>query len=302
MGTEIDPVQVSRAHRLALRREVRALGAPVRLVGLLATDARASRVYARYTARAAQEVGVTFDLRRVDRYDLERAIDEANEDPSVHGIMVYYPVFGVVHDNYLKDLVSPHKDVEGLHARWAHELYRGENAPNARAGSAAAGSGPREDPLIPCTPQAILALLDAARAPRAGREVVIFNRSEIVGRPLAALAARQGARVVSFDEDGAVEVVGARWRGCALTRAEALAAADVVVTGVPSPDFPPIQAHELRPEAVGVNFSTLRNFTPEAAAKVRAWIPRVGPMTVTMALANAVRLRRTRPDVAASAR
>jgi len=299
LGIEIDPIAVSRARRQALRAEVQTLAAPPRLVGLLATDARPSRVYARYTARAAAEVGVDFQLRRVDRYELEAAIDEANADPSVHGIMVYYPVFGVVHDNYLKDQVAPHKDVEGLHSRWAHELYRGEGPASAsRDGAAPGASG--SSPLLPCTPLAILALLDAAGVPRVegdrARTAVVFNRSEVVGRPLAAMMAREGARVLSFDEDGVVEVTGTergtRWRDASVTRAEALAEADVLVTGVPSQDFPLIRAEEIRADVAAVNFSTLRNFTPEAAAKARVWVPRVGPMTVTMALSNLVRLYR----------
>ena len=74
------------------------------------------------------------------------------------------------------------------------------------------------------------------------------------------------------------------------TRAEVLATADVVITGVPSRDFPLIEAAEIRSDAICVNFSTLKNFSDAAADKAKVFVPRVGPMTVAMALRNTVRL------------
>jgi methylenetetrahydrofolate dehydrogenase (NADP+)/methenyltetrahydrofolate cyclohydrolase len=75
-------------------------------------------------------------------------------------------------------------------------------------------------------------------------------------------------------------------------RAEALATADIVVTGVPSRDFPLVSAAELKPGAVCLNFSTLKNFHEDVVEKAGVFIPRVGPMTVTMALRNTLRLYR----------
>ena len=66
--------------------------------------------------------------------------------------------------------------------------------------------------------------------------------------------------------------------------------AAVVVTGVPDKAFQLVSADELSPDAVCINFSTIKNFTDEAAEQARVFIPRVGPMTVTMALRNTLRL------------
>jgi methylenetetrahydrofolate dehydrogenase (NAD+) len=64
------------------------------LVGFLANEDPAAMKYAEWTAKTCAETGVDFELRKVSKMDLEEKITEANEDKSVNGIMVYYPVFG----------------------------------------------------------------------------------------------------------------------------------------------------------------------------------------------------------------
>jgi methylenetetrahydrofolate dehydrogenase (NAD+) len=63
-------------------------------VGFLANEDPAAIKYAEWTAKSCAETGVEFELRKVDKQDLEQKIDEANEETAVNGIMVYYPVFG----------------------------------------------------------------------------------------------------------------------------------------------------------------------------------------------------------------
>ncbi len=87
---------------------------------------------------------------------------------------------------------------------------------------------------------------------------------------------------VQFTPDGVLETD--------VTRAEALASSSVVITGVPSRAFPLVDADELAAGTIGLNFSTLRNFTDAARDAVDVYVPRVGPMTVTMVLRNATRL------------
>lgn len=65
-----------------------------KLVGFLANEDPAAMKYAEWTAKTCAETGVEFELRTVDKNDLEEKITEANEDAAVNGIMVYYPVFG----------------------------------------------------------------------------------------------------------------------------------------------------------------------------------------------------------------
>ena len=64
------------------------------LVGFLANEDPAARMYAQWTAKTCKQTGIEFELRECPRTELEDKIVEANEDENVHGIMVYYPVFG----------------------------------------------------------------------------------------------------------------------------------------------------------------------------------------------------------------
>jgi methylenetetrahydrofolate dehydrogenase (NADP+)/methenyltetrahydrofolate cyclohydrolase len=283
----IDPAEVARAFRVEIRAETATLP-PLTLAGVLAADAPGPAVtYAEYTRKGCDDVGVGFDLRRVPRLEAEAAIRAANADPGVHGIFIYYPIFHTQQDTYLRDLVEPMKDVEGMCSFWARALFENRRfIDRARTKKA----------ILPCTPLAILKLLDAAEQPLAGRRAVIFNRSEVVGRPLAAMMANDGADVISFDVDGPLRFEpGGRVSETPIDRRGALAEADVVVTGVPSASFPLVSASEIKPGAACINFSTFKNFSPDIEGKAGVFIPRVGPMTVTMALRNTVRLFRHAP-------
>ena len=292
----IDPAQVAASFREEVRREIRALSEPLVIAGFLAAEHGPSATYAEYTRKGCEDVGARFDLRHVKRLEAEEAIAEANRDPGVHGILVYYPVFGTEQDVYLRDRVEPGKDIEGLHSFWAQCLY---------ANRRFLDDAKTKKSILPCTPLAVLKLLDEAGAsrrgqtrPLAGVRAVVFNRSEVVGRPLASMMANDGAEVLSFDIDGAQRFAPAPEEGAhsveesSVTRAEALAKADVVVTGVPSRAFPLVRAAEIREGAICLNFSTLKNFDEDVLGKAGVFVPRVGPMTVTMAVRNAVRLRR----------
>jgi methylenetetrahydrofolate dehydrogenase (NAD+) len=116
--------------------------------------------------------------------------------------MVYYPVFGGSQDGYLQNIVSFHKDVEGLCHTYRYNMYH-----NIRF----LDTEQQQKCIIPCTPLAIVKILEYIGAYNSilpygdrlhGRTVTIINRSEVVGRPLAALLANDGARVYSVDEFG----------------------------------------------------------------------------------------------------
>lgn len=86
---------------------------PPKLVAFLANSDPAAKSYAQWTEKTCRETGIVFELRTVPRTELEAAIVNANEDDSVSGIMVYYPVFGDPQDQYIQSVVDRSKDVEG---------------------------------------------------------------------------------------------------------------------------------------------------------------------------------------------
>jgi len=145
--------------------------------------------------------------------------------------------------------------------------------------------------LVPCTPLAIVKIIDdIGEYHLEGRKVAIFNRSEVIGRPLAVMLSNDGAEVISFDINGPLEFVDGRPQEIDTDRTAALADADIVVTGVPSAAFPRITAAELKSDAICINFSSIPNYETDVADHVRIFVPRVGPMTVAMCMRNTIRL------------
>lgn len=288
MAKIIEPGAVAKAYRDQIRQQLATIKTPLKLVGFLASDAGPSHTYAEYTRAGCDDVGIHFELRELNRLELEGAIEQANADTGVHGILVYYPIFDTGHDSYIKDLVDPRKDIEGLNTYWVRKLYHNVRFLNGRRKA-----------ILPCTPLAIVKLLDEAggfargtKEPLAGKKVAIFNRSEVVGRPLATMLANDGAEVYSFDVDGLIIYRKDELEETELTRSDVLGKVDVVITGVPSREFPLVRAEELKEGVIAINFSTIRNFHDDVTEVASAFIPRVGPMTVTMALRNTLRLYR----------
>lgn len=123
---------------------------------------------------------------------------------------------------------------------------------------------------------------------------MIVNRSEIVGRPLAALLANDGAKVISADDKGLQEFYrgqGIRKRQHEVvdskidTLEQAAQMADVVVCGVPSPKFK-FQTSWLRDGAIAINFSSEKNFQDDIKERASIYVPSIGKVTIAMLQRN----------------
>jgi methylenetetrahydrofolate dehydrogenase (NADP+)/methenyltetrahydrofolate cyclohydrolase len=283
----IDPGEVAKKFRAETRQAIAQLKHPLRLAGFLSTESSPSVTYANYTKAGCDDVGIEFVLYHENRLQLERRIDEANADKNIHGIIVYYPIFGTEQDRYIKDLVDHRKDIEGLNSYWVRKLYHNERFVDPEQERKA---------ILPCTPLAVLKMIEetgyvlTGPEPLKGKTVTIFNRSEVVGRPLASMISNDGARVYSFDIDGPLLFKKGSIEEVGVTRTEALGESDIVITGVPTREFPLVTAREIKEGALCINFSTYKNFSDDIIGKAGAFVPRVGPMTVAMALRNTLRL------------
>jgi 5,10-methylene-tetrahydrofolate dehydrogenase/methenyl tetrahydrofolate cyclohydrolase len=286
----VDPATIAAPFLEQIRAEVAALGSPVRLVGLLGTDDRASQVYSQYSQQGCERVGIRYEQRRLEAEDVSRTIFDLNDDPAVHGVMVYYPIFGGARDRSLQNEVRPEKDVEGLHASWSGRLYHDVRTVDLEG---------KKKAILPCTPLGIIKALEhlgvyrPERGPRQqaqGLVAAIFNRSEVVGRPLAAMMAHDGAKVYSFDIDGAALYEGMKSTASDIDRRTALSEADIVITGVPTREFPQLRAAELREGATCINFSHVNNLHEDVVDRAKHVVFRTGPITVAMLLRNIVRL------------
>jgi methylenetetrahydrofolate dehydrogenase (NAD+) len=308
------------------------------LVGILATKKEDARNYAEFTKRACEAVGINFELRLVGdaregldsagvSIGVEEAILEANEDDLVDGIMVYYPIFGDRQDQYLQSVVDPVKDVEGLNHQFLFNLYHNVRfispvtlrpIPESHLPQPMKGADADQPPqgtvksILPCTPLAIVKVLESIGVYNSllrygdrarGKVVTVINRSEVVGRPLAALLANDGARVLSVDIDTIVEFSKRPSAETAkskynphhiisqvdTTLEEALKVSDVVISAVPSEGYK-VPTRFLKDGCVCVNVAGEKNFEADVRERASIYVPSVGVMTICMLQRNLLRL------------
>ncbi|KAF2187105.1 NAD(P)-binding protein [Zopfia rhizophila CBS 207.26] len=274
------------------------------LVGFLSSADPAARVYAEWTGKTCSENGFAFELREVDRELLEDALIDANNDPKVDGIIVYYPIFGSRQDQYLQQIVDVSKDVEGLSHRYIFNMYQNIRFLDPQN---------TKKSILPCTPLAVIKILEYLRIYNTilpygnrlhGRTVTVINRSEVVGRPLAALLANDGACVYSVDINDVQQFTrgeGLRKRRHEVvekpgwTLEDCLPLSDVVISGVPGDKYK-VPLHMLREGAVCINFSSERNFRPEVKEKASIYVPAIGKVTIVVLLRNLLRIVQNKID------
>lgn len=270
----------------------RAPGLAVVIVG----DHPASRAYVRTKTRVAAEVGIDGRLvelpESTDQPTLLALIDELNADPATHGILVQLPLPAAIDPQAVVAAIDPNKDVDGFHAVNVGALF----------------SAARPDPtrlLVPCTPLGCLHLLreSLGHDGLAGKAAVIVGRSNIVGKPLAALL---------LGADCTVTVAHSRTRDLdAVCRR-----AEILVAAVGRPHL--VQASWIAPGATVIDVGINRISEPDgssrlvgdvdfaAAVEVAGAITPVpggvGPMTVACLMANtlAAARRQLEPTVARS--
>ena len=262
------------------------------LVGFLANTDPAAKMYARWTKNACEKDGIQFILKTVDKMELEEHINKANEDNNIHGIMIYYPVFGnetsfygSSMDDYLRDFIAPHKDVEGLSFSHRSKLYR-----NIRFMDPPHNT---KKSLLPCTPLAIVKILEYLRYydnTLENTKVTIINRSEIVGRPLAAMLANDGATVYSVDIDSTFLVTKSCKKLTDIKLEDACKSSEVIITGVPTKSYR-IPTEWIQPNTIVINVSSFKNVEEDSILKIPGikYVPKVGKVTVAMLERNLIR-------------
>ncbi|KAJ2080579.1 Methylenetetrahydrofolate dehydrogenase [NAD(+)] [Coemansia sp. RSA 988] len=268
-----------------------------KLVGFLANDDPYAEKYAHSSSKHLAEAGLAFELRQIPREELEVAIKDANGDDSVSGILVYYPVYGDKRDQELQDMVDPTKDVEGLNVVYNGKLYSNDRYMDESKTRKA---------ILPCTPLAVVKVLDHIGVydhslpygdHLRGKSIAVVNRSEVVGRPLAALLANDGAKVYSIDindiqvfaRDQSASINSHTISKTDLKSEDVIPLCDVVITGVPTAAYK-MPTSLLKQGVVAVNFASVRNFEPEVKEVASIYVPSVGKVTVSMLQRNLLRL------------
>ncbi len=184
MGHLIDGKEIARQIKEELKEEVQGLkekGMQVCLAVIQVGDDPASTVYVRNKKKACEYIGIgskSFDLPgTASEEELVSLVESLNQDPEVNGILVQLPLPKHIDEDRIIRTISPDKDVDGFHPISVGRLWIGEKG------------------FLSCTPAGIIQLLKRSGIQMEGRHCVIVGRSNIVGKPMAALLLRENATV-----------------------------------------------------------------------------------------------------------
>ncbi len=262
--------------RTELAAEIEAMDRPPVLVALICGDDAGARAYAKMQAKAAAEVGIEYELRRLpdDTGDeaLHDEIRRLSVDPVIDGIILQSPLPRGLDEPAMQGAIEPEKDVDGV-----HPMNLGLVAADREA-------------LAPCTAQSAVRLIEETGVELRGAEVVVVGRSVIVGKPAALMLLDRGATVT---------VCRSTTRDLAFHTSRA----EVLVVAVGRAEL--IRGEMIKPGAVVIDVGM--NFVPgedgargryvgdvafDEAMEVADWVTPVpggvGPLTVTMLLRNTV--------------
>lgn len=258
-----------------LKAEVAQLPYVPKLTFVRVGDDPASASYVRSKERLAGRAGVaseSFSLpASIGEQELLELVRSLNADEGVDGILVQLPLPPNIDAQVILDAIDPAKDVDGLHPYNVGLLWSGR------------------DGLVPATPLGVIKLLDHHAVPIAGQEAVVVGRSELVGKPLAALLLRRDATVLLAHTH---------------TRdlAEVTRRADILVVAAGSPRL--VTREMVKPGAAVLDVGLTRvegrivGDVDPAVSAVAGWLTPMpggtGPMTVAMVIVNTLTAARRR--------
>ena len=265
-----------------IKAKMKETGVVPGLVTILVGTNPASVSYVTLKMKTAKELGfheVQVNLPEdISETKLLDIIKQYNEDPSIHGILVQLPLPKHIDESKVIYSIDPKKDVDGFHpVNLGRMLLGGDNIT-----------------YVPCTPAAILELLERSGTNLDGAEVVVVGRSNIVGKPIAILLAQKGI-------DATVTLTHTHTKNLA----EHCKRADVLIVAAGKPGL--VQAEWIKPGStvidVGVNRVGVNPETGKAILKGDVDFDKakdiagaitpvpggVGPMTISMLMKNTLK-------------
>ena len=269
-------VRADVAEHVARLKEVHGItpGLAVVLVG----EDPASQVYVRSKGKQTVEAGMKSVEHKLDadtsEEDLLAVVDQLNNDPEIHGILVQLPLPAHLNEDLVINSISPEKDVDGFHISNVGLLGTGQKS------------------MVPCTPLGCLMMLREQHGSLSGMDAVVIGRSNIVGKPMAQLL---------LGDSCTVTIAHSRTKDLP----DVVRRADIVVAAVGRPEMVP--GDWIKPGATVIDVGINRLDAPEkgegktrlvgdvafesCAAVAGAITPvpgGVGPMTIACLLANTV--------------
>jgi len=246
------------------------------LVVILVGEDPASQVYVRNKAKACEQLGFYSEVVRMpaetSQQELLELIGKYNRQDNVHGILVQLPLPKHIEEKAVIDAIAVEKDVDGFHPVSVGNLMIGDET------------------LLPCTPSGVIELLKRTGNDPAGKHAVVIGRSNIVGKPVSMLLLRENATVT---------ICHSRTPNLP----EMARQADILVAAVGVPKL--VKKEWIKPGAVVIDVGVNRlpdgklcgDVDFEDALDTAGWITPVpggvGPMTITMLMANTLKAARS---------
>ena len=240
------------------------------LAAILVGNDPASQVYVRNKEIACQKAGIKSVLHKLPaettQEELEALIDQLNADPEISGILCQLPLPKGLNETAILDRISPDKDVDAFHPENVGRILQGR---------------PR---FLPCTPAGIMELIRRSNIETKGKNAVVLGRSDIVGKPMAALLMQKGV-------DATVTVCHSRTSNLAdVTRA-----AEILIVAIGKPKF--VTADMVGDGAVVIDVGINRtesglvgdvdfDAVKDKASAITPVPGGVGPLTIAMLLQN----------------
>ncbi|EAF0642432.1 bifunctional methylenetetrahydrofolate dehydrogenase/methenyltetrahydrofolate cyclohydrolase FolD [Listeria monocytogenes] len=275
MGEIIDGKKLAKEIQEKVTREVAELvkeGKQPGLAVVLVGDNQASRTYVRNKQKRTEEVGMKSVLielpENVTEEKLLSVVEELNEDKTIHGILVQLPLPEHISEEKVIDTISFDKDVDGFHPVNVGNLFIGK------------------DSFVPCTPAGIIELIKSTGTQIEGKRAVVIGRSNIVGKPVAQLL---------LNENATVTIAHSRTKDLPQVAKEA----DILVVATGLAKF--VKKDYIKPGAIVIDVGMDRDENNKLCGDVDfddvvqeagfiTPVPGgVGPMTITMLLANTLK-------------
>jgi len=283
MANIIDGKAFSESLRAEIKQEVSELkdqtGKTPGLAVILVGEDPASEVYVRNKNKQTAEAGMaSFEFKMPDRVSQEALIEkihELNADENVHGILVQLPLPSHIDEDAIIQNIDPDKDVDGFHLSNVGKLSTGAEG------------------IVPCTPLGSMMMLKDHLGDLSGKKAIVVGRSNIVGKPMAALLLKESCTVTiahSRTHDLPGECRQADIVIAAVGRPE-MVKGDWIKPGAAVID---VGVTEVDGKLVGdVDFEGVKGIARLITPSRRG----IGPMTITMLLRNTLRAYRTRKGV-----
>lgn len=243
------------------------------LATILVGNDQASAIYIRNKHKACSDLGIkTKDNTMPSAIEEEKLIElinSLNNDPSVHGILLQLPLPSHIDQFEVINKIKPTKDVDGLTYQNAGLLLN------------------KKSSLIPCTPLGVMELFNYYKIELKGKDIVIINRSILVGKPLFLLL---------LEKDATVTICHSKTRNLE----EKLRRADIIITAVGNRKLFTLKPEHVKEDVVIIDIGISRENGKiigdtdfNRVAPKASWITPVpggvGPMTITMLLNNTIK-------------